>query len=469
MNKKRFLISIVMMLALSACSLPRLVKNDPTATPKPSQPTTQPTRQAEPTAAVPTATIPPVPTDTPIEASLPVIPAALVGSVSVGESLLNETFDQKGLWNTSNDPEYGAELVDGVYRMKVNTANWMVWSESSKVASDNIIMDLDTELISGSVKNTQGMICRYLDDENFYMLTVGNDGWVEIMKIYQGEQTQLFGEFVDALVDPVRNHLQGFCIGDRLILYVNGKLGAEVQDSDLTFGDAGLIMGSYDEPQVTVDFDNFTVYEAVGDFTTSLTPEPVEEEVLLPDLGNDLKESYSDDFDTPNKGHWTIFNESEVVSEWRNGRFAFDINETLITAASPTNDLYLKDVIVQVDVYRIGDVLENDMGLVCRYQDQDNYYSLSFGNDNYVTIYKNVAGTWTPLFNEFADADLSADYHKVAISCIGTELSLYVDDQLLARVNDSDFSTGDVGILAGTYEDTPVVLEFDNFMVYMPN
>ena len=468
MKKNLFIIGIVLMLLLSACSVPKLVKNDPTATPKPVQPTALPTEQIEPTAVVPTAIPTEAPTEVPPAGKLPEIPADLLGTVSVGENLLSETFDQTGMWNTSDDPEYGADLVDGVYRMYLNSANWMVWSESNKVMSGDIIMDLDTEFISGSVENNQGMICRYADDDNFYMLTVGNDGWVEIMKVYQGVQTSLFGEFIDDLVDPVTNHLQGFCLGDRLVLYVNGELGADVRDSDLVFGDAGLIIGSYDDPQVTVDFDNFTVYEAVGDFTTGFTPEPVEEDVVLPDLANDWELNFSDDFDTPNDGNWTIFNETGAVTEWRNGRFAFDFNETLLTATSPTNELDLSDVVVEVEVTSVGAVLENDMGLVCRYQDEDNYYSLSFGNDSYVTIYKKIDGTWTALFNEFVDADLSADYHKVAISCIGTELTLYIDEQLMAQVTDSELAAGDVGIISGSYEELPVVVEFDNFMVYTP-
>ena len=462
MVKKLFLIGIVMILGLSACSMPKLVKNDPTATPKPIQPT------AMPTIAEPTATLAPTPTETPVQVNLPIIPAELAGTVSVGENLLSETFDQAGLWNTSDGTEYGASLVDGVYRMYLNSANWMVWAESRMITNGNIIMELDTELVSGSVENNQGMICRYSDDNNFYMLTIGNDGWVEIMKIFQGVQTSLFGEFTDGLVDPVRNHLQGFCIGDRLVLYVNGKLGADVRDSDLASGDAGLIIGSYDNPQVTVNFDNFLVYEAIGDFPTDYIPVPTQATGELPDLANDWNETFSDDFDTPNKGNWTIFNESAVVSAWRNGRFAFDFNEAMMTATSITNDLDLSDVVVQMEVYRVGDVIENDMGLVCRYQDQDNYYSMSFGNDDYVTIYKTVAGTWTALFNEFVDTDLSGDYHQMTISCIGTELSLFIDGNLMAKVNDSELSTGDVGLISGTYDSVPVVLEFDNFVVYTP-
>ena len=139
-----------------------------------------------------------------------------------------------------------------------------------------------------------------------------------------------------------------------------------------------------------------------------------------------------------------------------------------MTATSITNDLDLSDVVVQMEVYRVGDVIENDMGLVCRYQDQDNYYSMSFGNDDYVTIYKTVAGTWTALFNEFVDTDLSGDHHQMTIGCIGTELSLFIDGNLMAKVNDSELSTGDVGLISGTYDSVPVVLEFDNFVVYTP-
>jgi len=460
MSKKLFLIGIVMMLGLSACSLPRLVKVDPTATPKPSQLTTLPATQDQPTTVAPT--------DVPPVENFPLLPAELADSVSIGEKLISETFDETGLWNTSDDPEFGAEVVDGVYRMYLNTANWMLWSESGEVMHENVMMDLDVAFVSGSEENNQGMLCRYVDDGNFYILTVGSDAWVEIMKVYQDEQEPLFGEYMDSLVDPLENHLQGFCIGDRIILYVNGELAAEVQDSDLTIGDVGLAIGTYDEPQVTIDFDNFFVSEVEGDFTATYSPEPISDEMFALDLDGEWTVSYSDDFDVSNKGNWTEFAGEDVLTQWQDGRFAFDAYATSITAISTTNELNLDDVVVQADVYRMDDMLGNDMGLVCRYQDTDNYYSLSFGNDDYVAIYKNVDGNWESLFNEFVDIDLSAEYHKVTVSCIGTELSLYVDDQLLVSVSDGDLLTGDVGLLVGTYEDVPIMLAFDNFVVYKP-
>ncbi len=455
MKSKLTLISIVVMLGLSACSLPRLVKVDPTATNSPIEATLP---------ALPTTTSPAILPDT----KLPQLPVELAGSLSVGSLLLDETFDQIGMWRTSSDPEYGAELVDGAYRLYLNTPNWMVWAESGKVSTADFIMDVDTSLVNGSAVNNQGLICRYVDDVNFYQLSVGNDGWAEILKVVQGVQTSLYGGFVDSDVDPAKNHLQGFCVGDQLKLYVNGNLAAEAQDSDLSFGDVGLHIGSYDDPQVTIDFDNLVVYEAIGAITSVFTPEPAIESGIFLNLDGEWNLNYSDDFDTPNKGHWLVFNEEAVVSEWRNGTFAFDFKQTMITATSPTSDLDLGDVVVQADIYRYGDLLDNDMGLVCRYQDTDNFYTMSFGNENYVTIYKKTAGNWSALYDASLEIDLTSGQFNVAISCIGTELSLYIDGQLMARVNDSDLTTGDVGVFSGTYDGVPVTVEFDNFQVFTP-
>jgi hypothetical protein len=52
--------------------------------------------------------------------------------------------------------------------------------------------------------------------------------------------------------------------------------------------------------------------------------------------------------------------------------------------------------------------------------------------------------------------------------CIDSQLTFFVNGQLAAQVFDSDFATGDVGILAGTFNEPGVDVVFDNFVVVKP-
>jgi hypothetical protein len=52
--------------------------------------------------------------------------------------------------------------------------------------------------------------------------------------------------------------------------------------------------------------------------------------------------------------------------------------------------------------------------------------------------------------------------------CIGETLSLYVNGVLLKSVRDPDYTTGDVGLLAGTFEEPGTEVYFDSFTVLKP-
>jgi hypothetical protein len=54
------------------------------------------------------------------------------------------------------------------------------------------------------------------------------------------------------------------------------------------------------------------------------------------------------------------------------------------------------------------------------------------------------------------------------VDCIGDTLTLFVNDQQLAQVRDNEFPSGDVGLIAGTYDTPGTDIRFDNFVVYKP-
>jgi hypothetical protein len=52
--------------------------------------------------------------------------------------------------------------------------------------------------------------------------------------------------------------------------------------------------------------------------------------------------------------------------------------------------------------------------------------------------------------------------------CIGNTLTLYVNGVKLAEVQDSSLGIGDVGILAGSFDQPGVDILFNNFIVKKP-
>ena len=58
--------------------------------------------------------------------------------------------------------------------------------------------------------------------------------------------------------------------------------------------------------------------------------------------------------------------------------------------------------------------------------------------------------------------------NRIRMDCIGSSLNLYVNNTLVASAKDADFATGDVGILAGSFDQPGPDVYFDNFVVYKP-
>jgi len=55
------------------------------------------------------------------------------------------------------------------------------------------------------------------------------------------------------------NHLSAECLGDKLRLYINGSLAAEVgAAAQVPEAGIGLLVGSYSDPGVEFAFDNFS-------------------------------------------------------------------------------------------------------------------------------------------------------------------------------------------------------------------
>ncbi len=139
--------------------------------------------------------------------------------------------------------------------------------------------------------------------------------------------------------------------------------------------------------------------------------------------------------------------------------------------ANPANQSFA-DVSIEADATRNGGPLDNDFGLICRYQNVTNFYYGIISSDGYFGILKSGSDGTNMLGQDNLVAstliDQSLDTHHMRLDCIGDQLSLYVDGQLLTQVTDSEYPTGNVGVIAGTYSQPGADILFDNFYVRQP-
>lgn len=147
--------------------------------------------------------------------------------------------------------------------LNVLSPNSLVWSVNEARYRDTRV-DVDAVLLDGPVNDNFGVICRYVDHQNFYGFLVTHDGYYGIFKLVNGQMVMTSEnknlDFSEAIRQGgVVNHISAECNENILKLTVNDTLLAEVQDSSFSEGQIGLIAGAYANAGVKVLFDNLEV------------------------------------------------------------------------------------------------------------------------------------------------------------------------------------------------------------------
>jgi hypothetical protein len=184
-------------------------------------------------------------------------------SAPVRDILFEDDFeDSTSGWNRVAAASGESDYADGMYRILVNDAQLDIWARPGLTYTDAII-EVDAIKVGGERDNRFGIVCRVLSPTDFYTLMISSDGFYGIGKVKEG-QFELIGARAmqpssAILQGSAINHLRADCIGETLALFVNGQKVAEERDAEFTFGDVGLLAGSYENPGVDIRFDNFVV------------------------------------------------------------------------------------------------------------------------------------------------------------------------------------------------------------------
>ncbi|MCD4753072.1 MAG: hypothetical protein K8R40_08380 [Anaerolineaceae bacterium] len=181
---------------------------------------------------------------------------------------------------------------------------------------------------------------------------------------------------------------------------------------------------------------------------------------------------YSETFEA-NNGNWTeLLEEDGSMIGYQAGGLRFVVNATQRDKISILKQGQ-NDAIISVDAQKLNGPDDNLMGIVCRWQNIGNYYAFLISSDAYYGIAQVQDGNYQMLTNEFMELneDLihqgNASNH-IRVGCVQNALWLEVNDTVISGIYDDTFSTGKIGLLAGSTVEAGVDILFDNFTLTQP-
>lgn len=116
------------------------------------------------------------------------------------------------------------------------------------------------------------------------------------------------------------------------------------------------------------------------------------------------------------------------------------------------------------------------IGLICRYSETDGWFEYNVSTDG---TYNVLYGQWLaegiadylPILSGSSNAILpSGTAQEIGLVCAGTMLSLLIDQNVIRNLDVSryELTSGNVGITASSFENTPVIAAFDWVRVSEP-
>ncbi len=279
-----------------------------------------------------------------------------------------------------------------------------------------------------------GLGLRYVDDGNFYYVTLRSSGRVQIKRMLNGVFTTL-AEAALPISQFQKHNVRFFADADRLFVRVDGDFFLSATDSSFTHGSSALMTN-----RTLADFDNV--------FAGSTLPFSLHSKDFT-------------DFRDPafglaqTGGQWTPVEGPDSELDGL-AQTSTEGDARGVSGPSSTDD---QRVEARIRLDQSGTSPSGTwFGVLARYVDARTHYYLSVRSTGQLQIRKQVNGVITVLAT--APYTVAAGgFHDYALSVVGNELHAYVDDRFVAGALDDAIPRGRFGV--GMYRTAVTIRRLD--------
>jgi len=179
---------------------------------------------------------------------------------------------------------------------------------------------------------------------------------------------------------------------------------------------------------------------------------------------------FSDDFSDASSG-WDTYSDDEGSASYENGALhVMDYPYSLYSENSYIS-LYLTDFILEVETQLVDGSDDNWHTIICRSDMTSNYYAFGISADGYYHITKFINGLpiilIEPTSTEYIDIG-QGRHNLVQVRCVGSDLGLSVNRNMVANINDDSLVSGYIGLGCEALGPEFTEVLFDDIVVTAP-
>ena len=180
---------------------------------------------------------------------------------------------------------------------------------------------------------------------------------------------------------------------------------------------------------------------------------------------------FQDDFSSPSNG-WVIGADNGSRRLFENGQYVIQVTKANWEAWSDASATDLTNLHAEATISSTGVAGDAGFGMLCDYADPNHFYFLGITPDGYYAIGKKDGDTETILSDPNGNwvqsmhfVQNAASYRLGADCGADGRLSLTVGGSAVATVNDTRYSSGQIGLFVRTFDTAPAEVRFDDMRV----
>jgi hypothetical protein len=167
---------------------------------------------------------------------------------------------------------------------------------------------------------------------------------------------------------------------------------------------------------------------------------------------------------------WYTYESDRYRMEYSSGKYHI-YNNILSAAITSYRTQNYADIYLEVEAARVSGPPNGYFGLICRLQDDNNYYALVIGSDGSYGIVRMTGGSVQFISPPPRPLEVIRGgfmLNRIGASCVGDKLTLFVNGEKVVEVSDSSYSSGFIGLVVGTTSVPGLEVSFDNFFAKKP-